>query len=507
MNTTSGINRMRKKIILWGIILSMLYCCNYYRKGGAFDAIINEYSKNIKDSIERESAIFLKENMKDIMSDKVNFYDDHFKEIELSLDEFKSEASLLSFMGKKKLDYEMCVVPDTQIVTAIYLKNNIKYAINSWNKYPWCKNIPKNIFLNYLLPYKVFQEYPQEWRQYFFSKYKDSIDVALKRYQYDSADIYAIDPNELYYRIVVDDAGKWYKYSDFFVKLTQYPSLSELLCIGKGSCSETSILNVYILRSLGIPAAVDIVPVWGSKNGSHTSEVFWDGKNKMRTASGREFERPTKVFRLSFKKQNYWNDSVSLFVDRENFMLPYLMNNHWIDVTEEHTKTVDINVLIDTLILPDFAYICVYNYGQWQPAFWGKIENKKAEFKKMGYPMIYRIAVPDRTGFALLNKILLVDEDGKLNYIGPTKENIKHIVLEKTNAGEKSYVQQQNVYELFLLDERSQWISLGKKKCLRDSLITFSNVPQNALLRLVNIAGKKNLERIFTYQNNKQVWW
>lgn len=60
-----------------------------------------------------------------------------------------------------------------------------------------------------------------------------------------------------------------------------------------------------------------------------------------------------------------------------------------------------------------------------------------------------------------------------------------------------------NEYELFYYDMK--WISLGKQKATEYQLI-YDNVPNNALLLLKNYT-KGNEERIFSYDDNRQVWW
>lgn len=58
-------------------------------------------------------------------------------------------------------------------------------------------------------------------------------------------------------------------------------------------------------------------------------------------------------------------------------------------------------------------------------------------------------------------------------------------------------------YELFYW--KSRWVSLGRKKA--DSFhLKYDNVPDNSLLWLHN-RTKGVEERIFTYVNNKQIWW
>lgn len=61
------------------------------------------------------------------------------------------------------------------------------------------------------------------------------------------------------------------------------------------------------------------------------------------------------------------------------------------------------------------------------------------------------------------------------------------------------------LYELFYWDNK--WISLGQQTGSNKTYrLTYHNVPTNALLLLKNLS-KGTDERIFTYENGKQVWW
>jgi len=58
-------------------------------------------------------------------------------------------------------------------------------------------------------------------------------------------------------------------------------------------------------------------------------------------------------------------------------------------------------------------------------------------------------------------------------------------------------------YKLFYWDE--QWISIGIREA-RNNHIIFENVPDNCLYWLRSIEGGRE-ERVFTFENSKQVWW
>lgn len=68
-----------------------------------------------------------------------------------------------------------------------------------------------------------------------------------------------------------------------------------------------------------------------------------------------------------------------------------------------------------------------------------------------------------------------------------------------------NFIKHKEMYELFYWD--NAWISLGKQMGDKQSqVLIYDNVPANSLLLLRNLTKGKE-ERIFTYENNQQVWW
>lgn len=65
-------------------------------------------------------------------------------------------------------------------------------------------------------------------------------------------------------------------------------------------------------------------------------------------------------------------------------------------------------------------------------------------------------------------------------------------------------IQVGNLYELFYWNNQ-EFESLGQMIATNQELV-YKNVPKGALLWLRNLTEGKE-ERVFTYENNKQVWW
>jgi hypothetical protein len=454
-----------KPIILFLHIGCIIFIsCNQSKSGLDSVAFLNRYISP-EDSIKKKAAIFLLENMKDQISE-----------------------------GK----------PESAMINEKYLSTDIDMAFQLWNKFPWADSVPETVFLNYLLPYKIYGEEPSDWRTFFSEKYADSIKTYIHEFEiynrYWSA-------NEIYYRICVDEVETWYKYDPNPVRDSRYPGLKELLEKDGYDCLGWAYLTVMIMRSIGIPSAVDYVPRWGGKNGTHFAEVFWqDSLQSFITPFERELTNAAKVFRYTYEIQNMWKDSIVPFVKDDIFILDYLKNNHLLDVTHEHKTTFDIDYKLDKII--NFAYICVFNYGEWKPIYWGKMEKDgKVCFTNMGTDILYRIAIPENENYKIVSPIFQLDRKGKKQFFEPNLSHTVQLQLSKLNTGARSWVEKGKKYALFYTDKESNWLHYETKTCYTDSLIFFDNIPSGTLYRLLESGGENRLERPFTYENGIQVFW
>jgi hypothetical protein len=114
-----------------------------------------------------------------------------------------------------------------------FLSSDINRAFQLWNKYPWADNVPIDIFMNYLLPYKIYRENPADWRSFFMQKYRDTIWVILKELETNGS---LKISNEIYYRILVDEVGRCFFYNDNSISITPHPGLTELMAVKSGNC-------------------------------------------------------------------------------------------------------------------------------------------------------------------------------------------------------------------------------------------------------------------------------
>ena len=68
-----------------------------------------------------------------------------------------------------------------------------------------------------------------------------------------------------------------------------------------------------------------------------------------------------------------------------------------------------------------------------------------------------------------------------------------------------NFIKEGEEYELFYWNN-NQWNSLGKQTGTSKQYLEYVNAPSNALFWLRNHT-KGREERIFTYEDEKQIWW
>ena len=464
-----------------------------------WETLIKKYEKR-KDSLYLESVLFLRKNSKDITAEKVIFFDKVTGDIkDIRLDTITSYNSLIDILNRQNINFKTETVNNSFIFTTDYIDKYIERSVSLWRQCPWDKNMPDSLFLNYLLPYKVLWEAPSKNADFFVQRNKYIIDSFRK--------INAT--SDVIYRRLISDVEQWFSYTEGgYTLFSHSPSLDELLCGKRGECVRFATLYTYMLRSAGIPATINLVPIWGCQNGAHAEVVFMDSTGKMVMSERNRLHRGAKIFRMTFKNQAIWSTQIEPIIGNNDFALPFLKNDHWLDVTNEHNNVTDIVYDLPKEINVSFAYICVFDYGNWTPIFWGKVEKgSQVTFKKMGVDMLYHIAIPDSlSGFKLIGKMFLADTNGNTHNIIPQQQLYPVMKLSKTNTGRLSWVKKGDRYTLEYYGFDGKWDSLSTQTCNIDSAIVFKTMPSNTVYRLVKQNGERRLERPFTYENGKLYW-
>jgi len=146
-----------------------------------------------------------------------------------------------------------------------FLLENVRLAYQAIQEAPWGKDIPKDIFLNDVLPYAIVNEHRDNWRKDFHQRF---IEIAKKSQTIDQAVVtlnkYVFDTLRVAYSATRRP------------KPDQSPY--ESIHAHYASCTGLSILLTDALRSVGIPARIVAIPLWADGSGNHTWVEIWDGQ-------------------------------------------------------------------------------------------------------------------------------------------------------------------------------------------------------------------------------------
>lgn len=172
---------------------------------------------------------------------------------------------------------------DKGIFTLDKIGAHVNLVLKARDTHSWTQSVPSPIFLNDVLPYAVLDEDRNETiHNRLHSLCSPWISKASSLTE--AAQIIA--------EKLPETTGVNYNTQ----RRAPNQSPTETLDSQKASCSGLSLLLVYALRSVAIPARVAGVLTWGHILGNHTWVEFWDGKSwQMIEYGSRELNTPWVV--------------------------------------------------------------------------------------------------------------------------------------------------------------------------------------------------------------------
>lgn len=153
---------------------------------------------------------------------------------------------------------------DRKALTAEFLLENLRLALEARKRFAWAAGVPEEIFLNDVLPYAVLDEPRDPWR----AKLLETGGPIVRTCRSASEAAQALN-RELFKKLNVH-------YNTSRKRPNQSPK--ESIEQGKASCTGLSILLVDACRAVGVPARIAGTAQWAHKPGNHTWVEVWDGR-------------------------------------------------------------------------------------------------------------------------------------------------------------------------------------------------------------------------------------
>ncbi len=478
--------------------------------------VINHYNKDSKDSLKLKAAYFLISNMYQQAYYKAKLVDTNKTRVDfnvLDYPDYKTMVSAWDSIEKKigTIDYTRdTIIYDLQYVKADYLIENIDLAFKAWQK-PWAKFLTFDEFCEYILPYRSSNEPVEDWRAKLFKKYSWVEDSVKDKTNPVEAAIF-----------INNDLKSWYRFDSRFYRHPTDLGLSEMMKYKMGRCEDMTNLAIYSMRSQGVPVMSDYTPAWPNTGNNHAWNATLTKDGKVVIFMGGEANpydykltnKKSKVYRKTFAIQK---KSLAKIAPKYEKLPGWLASSHYIDVTKDYIPTSNIKLKL-TAEKPDsihFAYICVFNSGEWKAIHWSKIfDDNSVDFTDMGNDIAYLVAYYKNKKLIPATNQFIFTKDNKIEYNIPDTINTqtiklysttRRVTVKATDEIEIANFDENTTYELFYWNNK--WIKTGEQKTINNQPLIFKNVPKNALFWLVKKDSNKE-ERIFTItENGKQKWW
>ena len=166
---------------------------------------------------------------------------------------------------REGLEFLVAYMPDRDLrnLSAEALLENTRLAYLAWREAPWANDLPREIFLNYVLPYANLNERRDDWRADFMKRFRPLVKDARR-----PAEAAALLNQKIFPLLKV-------RYSTQRRRADQCPT--ESIQTGLASCTGLSILLIDACRAVGVPARFVGTPLWTNKSGNHSWVEIWDG--------------------------------------------------------------------------------------------------------------------------------------------------------------------------------------------------------------------------------------
>jgi len=456
-----------------------------------------------KDSLKLKALRFILANLDDQFYFRSNWLDAYKNSIQ-SINK-PSTTQLAGKLDSIKRIYPATInkVSDTSVLTNTFLIRNIDEAFRSVN-FKWSKDVSFTDFCEYVLPYKIGNEKPDYWRQLVWEQSYLNLDSLARCDDAFSATAY------------VNNHLNWMKGTLNY----DYPTdigYRELKSIATGSCYSISRVALFEMRSLGLPVAIDYTPSWGNRSeGHYWAALIQNGKPYPLDAAGPnigfykiEYKgmdripyKISKVFRQTFSIQK---NSLQQLRHPADACPPVFESSRIKDVTDQYIPVSDIKLRYHSAFKERFAYLFTFNDKTWTPCYWGVIDDHVVTFKNMGRDILYLPALYLNSNEIIpLGDPFIVYKDGTVKQLKVnTKKRQPLKITRKYPEDETNKIKKGDLYETLFWD--NGWKSLGAKVATANEL-TYNNAPMNALFLVKDLTEGKQ-ERIFTYENESQVWW
>ena len=319
-----------------------------------------------EDSLKLKSAYYLIENLKSNYTIRRSLVDSLDNVIEININDFSDLNSIIKFRDSLEKEHGSLkykadsIWLDFKNISPEFLVNHIHRSYDSWQNNGWSKDYSFNTFKNNILPYRVANEYIEDYQMHFQEK------------------LYYLVSDENNIRSVVEkinsEINNSFVYDNRQVVNPNVQTIHNIENTKSGNLLDLNIYKIKALRSFGMAAALDYTPFYAdSVLGYYSTTVILPNNTRLYLTNQDNNTVPYKKKVAKIYRRIHSSDTNSLFSIKKNntHTPPFLGNFNYLDVTNEYIDVSDITInCSDT---SNYIYLAVFNDKKWRPIDWSTI--------------------------------------------------------------------------------------------------------------------------------------
>lgn len=383
------------------------------------------------DSLKLETAKFLIRNMPGHYS-YTEAVDTYYNAVEVLLDKKYPIKDTRDSLEKLSRSFDTSVfktVPDVEVVKAELLIATIEEAFMHWNYGDWAAQLTYQDFCELLLPYKSMELQPLDnWRTLYLGHYNEGL------YELQYCDLYK---NSIVRAVCEVNRNLRNGVQPYLLEYDAptIQRLSTKMRIPFGVCDDYVQIATSVMRSNGIPVAIDFTPQWAARASGHSWNVILPNNGKCIPFSGvgsdpgephMPDEKMAKVYRKTYAANPIIEELIKVEKEEnvpETFKTPFFK-----DVTSEYMHCSDITLDVEER-KHKYAYLAVFNNHNWSPVTFSRIKNGKVVFKDMGRDIVYLPVCYVGGKIEPVGEPFLLTLRGEIKTFIPEMEKIQSVTL------------------------------------------------------------------------------
>lgn len=325
---------------------------------------------------------------------------------------------------------------DIQVVSADYLIRNIEAAFDDWRHTGWAYHLDFDQFCEYLLPYKCIDTQPLDnWREAMKNVCRsESYDQIQQNYDYEFNSLAPVSRVNGTMKLGIPP--QVWLHDLKFMPITRPTTFMKM---SGGTCWDYATSAIQLMRSKGLPVAIDFTPQWPDRIYGHSWCVVntTRGINLMFNPFASNpnyphyvYARYSKIFRQTYKV----NEELYCLLSQGVEMPEPVIHLCAEDVTHEYERTSDLKIRL----FPEYrhekrAYIATFDNNKWVPVYWGEVRRGYALFRNMGRDITYMAMVYRNKNLEPASLPFTVSALGETRYVEADTTRRQRVVLDRKN--------------------------------------------------------------------------